>query len=367
MSNTLNFWTIIEIYSMVQGYFLAIYTLFFLRRPYLTVLLVVISTLIVAHLYYHFEWYYQQPHFVFLEAPLWYLIGPLFYFFILKLFNRTLRWHHLLHLIPFGLFTIFIVPFYFLGGKEKLEVLNSIFGKETYREDINRYLFTAHIFIYIMVSYLIFNKESGRLKEHNSKSTLIIDNVVSYALKYYLIFSFSGFVTYLLVSRNYELSNVYYDFYYVGLSFLIHFIFYYSLLRSNDEGGELEFIESKKYSSSSLSDAELDTIISKVTSYIHQFDIYKNPELRLRMVSEELKIPAHHISQAINQNLGKTFFDLINECRVKGVQKNIHDSRFRNYTLAGIASEHGFKSSSSFYRIFKKHTGKTPKEYFSQL
>ena len=175
----------------------------------------------------------------------------------------------------------------------------------------------------------------------------------------------------MIVGHNYEWSNIYYDFYYVGLSLLIHFIFYYCLMRSEygetiSDDNNLMIEGAGKYHSSSLTEQELDLIIMQVTNHISKFDIYRNSELRLRMVAEDLDIPAHHISQAINQNLGKTFFDLVNGYRIEGLKKNINDEKFKNYTLVGIASEHGFKSPSSFYRIFKKYVGKTPKEFFNE-
>lgn len=366
-------WTIIQTYSFVQGYLMAGYTFVYLKRSFLSALLLIISTLILAHLYYHFAWYFTAPHFIFSEASLWYMVGPLFYFFVLHHFNRPIRWIHALHFIPFIAFLIIIVPFYLYTGNEKLEVLNSIFGRESYQQDINRYLFTAHIFVYIIVTLVTFNKESQKLKQISSKSTLILDNLLSFALKYYLIFSFFGFLAYLIVGRNYEQSRIYYEFYYIGLSLLIHFIFYYSLLRSNTDvnlpGDSMNETDdkSKKYESSPLSIDELEDIIDRVSNYISRFEVYKNPELRLRMVSDELGIPAHHISQAINQKINKSFFDIINEQRIEGLKRNIRDPKFLNYTLIGIASEHGFKSPSSFYRIFKKYTGKTPKEYFGSM
>lgn len=371
MTRPQDIWTIIETYSFVQGLFLALYALVILRKSFLAALLFSISVLIAGHLYYHFEWYYINPHFIFAEAPFWYLIGPLFYLFTLRFFNRSIHKLQILHFIPVVVFLIYVFPFYFESGAEKLLILESLFGEETYSIDYNRYIFSAHIFIYILLTYFTFRRQSEQLKQESSRSTLILDSIMSIALKYYLLFSVVGLVAYLIVGDNYEWSNVYYDFYYVGLSLLIHCIFYFSLVRAgsgdiDDDSLKAEKSENGKYSSSSLSSHELQEIIEQVQQHISQFEVYRNPELRLRMISDDLEIPAHHISQAVNQELGKSFFDLVNEQRIEGLKQHIDDPRYRNYTLVGIASEHGFKSSSSFYRIFKKFTGKTPKEYFSK-
>lgn len=360
-----NLWTILLTYSFVQGYLLAVYGWLTLRRYFLATLLAVISTLILAHLYYHFQWFRDQPHFIFTEAPLWYLIGPLIYLFMRNLFGYRTGWKSLLHLVPFLVFLAYIGPFYFEPGPEKISTLGAVFSENTYQGDINRALFSAHIFIYMLLTWLAFNQESTRLKESSSRSNLILDSGISLALKYYLIFFGLGLIVYLLAGQNYERAQIYYVVYYAGLSVLIHFIFYYILMRGGSQPEHVDNMQSvDKYSSSSLSPSELERIAEQVMAYVDQFEVYRNPELRLRMVSEGLNIPQHQISQAINQQLEKTFFDLVNERRIEGMRQHIGDKRYANYTLAGIASEHGFKSDSSFYRIVKKYTGMTPKDYF---
>lgn len=371
MAETQDIWTFLETYSVVQGFLMGLYALIILKRSYLSALIFAITLLILAHLYYHFKWYSIHPQFIFTEAPLWYIIGPLFYFFTLKLFNGKIVWYQLLHFVPLAVFVIFMAPFYTEPIQVKVALFDSLFGRENYEIDINRYLFTAHFFLYILVSYLTFKKKSRQLREISSNSTLILDSTVLYSLVYYLIFSLLGFLIYVLIGNDYDLSKIYYGFYYLGLSVLIHFIFYFSIYRTTDEK-DLDGLlhngnKQGKYHSSSLKESSLDEITQHVINYVSHFDVYSNPEIRLRMVADELGIPAHHISQAINQKIGKTFFDLINEQRIEGLKKNINDDKFKNYTLFGIASEHGFKSSSSFYRIFKKYTGKTPKEYFGEF
>jgi len=107
----------------------------------------------------------------------------------------------------------------------------------------------------------------------------------------------------------------------------------------------------------------MNSIVTSVIAYVSKYEVYKNPGLRLRNVSDHLNIPSHHISQSINQVLKKSFFDVVNEQRVNGIKETLLSDRYRNYTLMAVAGEFGFKSPSSFYRIFKNYTGVTPKEY----
>lgn len=90
---------------------------------------------------------------------------------------------------------------------------------------------------------------------------------------------------------------------------------------------------------------------------------YEDPELSLHSLAKKLDLTAHELSRIINQALKKTFNDFINEYRVRSAARKIQDPAYRNITLLGIAFESGFNSQSTFNRIFKQMTGKSPLEY----
>src|SRR3569833_245838 len=69
------------------------------------------------------------------------------------------------------------------------------------------------------------------------------------------------------------------------------------------------------------------------------------------------------MSRIINTALKKSFNDFINEYRVQDALRKMQDPAFDHITLLGIAYESGFNSQTSFNRIFKQVTGKSPVEY----
>ena len=75
----------------------------------------------------------------------------------------------------------------------------------------------------------------------------------------------------------------------------------------------------------------------------------------------------HELSRIINAVLKKSFNDFINEYRVADVVQKMRDPAYDHITLLGIAYESGFNAQSTFSRIFKQMTGKTPGEYSSDL
>src|SRR5437588_332883 len=58
---------------------------------------------------------------------------------------------------------------------------------------------------------------------------------------------------------------------------------------------------------------------------------------------------------------------VINEFRVREVARKMQDAAYDRLTLLGIAYESGFNSKTTFNRVFKEMTGKTPVEYKSAL
>ncbi len=94
---------------------------------------------------------------------------------------------------------------------------------------------------------------------------------------------------------------------------------------------------------------------------------YQDPELSLSSLAEKLGLTTHELSRIINAVLKKSFSDFINEYRVQDAARKMQDPAFDHITLLGIAFESGFNSQSSFNRIFKQTTGKSPVEYKNEL
>ena len=94
---------------------------------------------------------------------------------------------------------------------------------------------------------------------------------------------------------------------------------------------------------------------------------YQDPELSLSSLAEKLGIHTHELSRIINTVLKKSFNDFINEYRVRDVAAKMADPAYSHITFLGIAYEAGFNSQSTFTRIFKQMTGKTPMEYKNEL
>lgn len=119
-----------------------------------------------------------------------------------------------------------------------------------------------------------------------------------------------------------------------------------------DRSEKIDFTPSEKH-------LEAFTILEKLLSEEH---IYRDADLSMRKISHRIGIPEYIVSQAINHYSQKSFFDLINENRIKDVKKKLVKMS-PTETIEGIGYDAGFNSRSSFYRAFNKHVGQTPKQF----
>ena len=95
--------------------------------------------------------------------------------------------------------------------------------------------------------------------------------------------------------------------------------------------------------------------------------LYLDPELSLNSIAETLNIHQHLVSKIFNVGLKSSFSDFINKYRVNAVINKLKSEKGKNATLLAIAFDCGFNSKTTFNRVFKKHTGFTPRQYRNGL
>ena len=123
----------------------------------------------------------------------------------------------------------------------------------------------------------------------------------------------------------------------------------------------------EKYRGTKIPEIQSSSIINDLKRHMDEKKPYLNAELKLADLANEINYPIHEISQVLNQYLNQSFSDFVNKYRVEEVKRRMEDKAFQKYTLMAIAQQCGFNSKTSFYRIFKNETGKTPAEYLNDL
>ncbi|MDN5204127.1 helix-turn-helix domain-containing protein [Fulvivirgaceae bacterium BMA10] len=119
----------------------------------------------------------------------------------------------------------------------------------------------------------------------------------------------------------------------------------------------------KRYQGSSLKSDDSQRILDRLKQLMEIQMPYTDPQLSLVKLAQLLNVTPHHLSQIINEHLGKSFSDYINYHRIETAKEKLKDPRYKHLKIASIAYESGFNGISTFNTLFKKHTGSTPSEY----
>ncbi len=127
-------------------------------------------------------------------------------------------------------------------------------------------------------------------------------------------------------------------------------------------------------------EANTDTMASAQTSYtapqsavsqkmrilavMEETDEKFSPDFSLDRLAELVGISPRALSAVLNDSLGKTFRDLLNQYRVREACKRLSDvEHYGGLTIEAISQGVGYRSRTSLVTAFKKETGLTPSDY----
>lgn len=322
------------------------------------------------------------PGIYFIGGFAYYLDAVLLYFYVKSLVFRDfhIRPKDYLHLIPLGLFVIFmLLAFYRFPAATRLEWINTeafVYSPSHIGMDF----FCKFLRVgYCLAGFLLIYKYKDILKNTHSN----IEKVDILWLKILVM----GFLVVTCMEAFLSLAKVFgyvigYDFQaphpqgnpieYIGLSgnyagfFLVCTLVFTSMRYfSNFEAVKQK--ESKEPPKKSAQEKLLNPeYADKIDITMRSQKTYLNPELTLDMLAENLAIPAKDLSMIINRHFNLNFYEFINGYRIEEVQARLLDPANKDKTITDIYLEVGFNSKSVFNTFFKKLVGKTPSEYRQQ-
>ncbi|MDB4292532.1 helix-turn-helix transcriptional regulator [Maribacter sp.] len=329
----------------INGLVLSFYFVFFTKRKhpsnyFLGALLFVLSIRIIKSVFFFFNPDMSQ---LFIQVGLsaCILIGPFLYLYTLSISkeNRRASKRWMYHTVPFILIiTIawFIIP---------------------YRE--YRHMWGGYLIRVIYLQWLVYIIISGFLLKE------IILKIFSKNKKLddFEIFHLTVYFGTAIIWIAYFTSR--YTSYIVGaLSF--SFVFYLLLLMwiFKKNKNSVFFEKEVKYANKKIDTTEANAFAIRLDELMIEKQLFKNPDLKLSDVANELNILPHYLSQFLNDNVGKRFSSFLNEYRIKSVENEITANQ--HLTLEAIGQKCGFKSNSTFYTAFKKIKGITPAQFKKQ-
>lgn len=103
---------------------------------------------------------------------------------------------------------------------------------------------------------------------------------------------------------------------------------------------------------------------SVITETVKNQKLFLENELSLPVLASQLGYTTHHLSEIINNEINKTFYEFINDMRIKYAAELLIESNDKSITE--VFYEAGFTSKSTFYNYFKKSYQCTPSQYRQQ-
>ena len=126
---------------------------------------------------------------------------------------------------------------------------------------------------------------------------------------------------------------------------------------------QIVIVEKSRSAKMALQPQKIDDIVSNIINLMEKQKLYGETELTLKQLSDKLQLPSYQVSQAINEGMKKSFYDLVNGYRVEEAKRLLLDPKNENYTILSVGFDAGFNSKTTFNTVFKKFTGFTPSEF----
>jgi len=345
------------------------------KRSFLSPVLILILTMLwiqIEFLAVRNLWDIPQGIFFGTQFGSWLFLGPSLYFYIQSTFNTGYsKKSFILQLIP-GIIFAFILPFlvkYAIPQRAvdygMLTILAYSNLGYTFWQGFYGFIFIAqfiHLAFYVFLSLKVLGENELKLKSLVSQSFPLVWLRTTLILMTSIIVG-SGFFFYmLLTSYNYYR---YWDFFYtLPFAMATYFIVfklnrYPQLFRA-----DLRLVSyGNKYEKSGLDKDLLESYAKRLRAVVCESQLYLHHDLTLKKLADELNINPHHLSQVFNRALKTTFFDYINNYRVREAQRLLAAN---NITVLEVAMNAGFATKASFNKYFKSVTGMTPTEFMKQ-
>jgi AraC-like DNA-binding protein len=228
---------------------------------------------------------------------------------------------------------------------------------------------------------MILNYDLKSIKENHFNRIKILSWIRVYNLMILFLFS-ALFVHYFLVSKVDTIDLSCYVLISAVLVFTVGWLYFKpQIFYDTEETVEIDYdfaqddlIIDKTHEAKNILPIIKEITIEKKELYLEKLEsifvskeLFLKKDLVIRDVSDETGISVHHLSNLINSEFNLHFQDYINLKRIEYFKEKINDPEWKDLSLEGMAWGSGFKSRTTCFRAFIKHTGKSPSEYFKVI
>jgi AraC-like DNA-binding protein len=309
-------------------------------------------------------------HLVDFSEPMALLIGPFFYLFVNSLARGTVAKKSLfLHLLFPSIYTVTLIPFFLAPAEFKynswvgayhpelpfLEVAADVKPRWFFMTEWHTELVLISMAFYIGLGILQMwaaFKEKGQsfLSPEIFMLRILRNSVVQMTL----------FAVLIVVVKIFNEDDTG-DHLFAAFGSLLVYVTSFSIINRSGFFKQPSLSEQEKYKTSTLTTETRLALQEKLKKVMNEQKPFLRSDFSLPQLAQLLGTSVHTLSQVINNGLGKSFFELMAEYRVREAEQLLKDKP--NIKIEEIAEQVGYNSKSSFNTAFKKITGKTPSEF----
>jgi AraC-like DNA-binding protein len=312
---------------------------------------------------------------ILLLPPLIYVHGPFLFIYtdVVTKKSVTWKWSYLLHFIPFALSVANYAWLYLIKAEGDIVYL---FNRPYITPWTGMTFYLLNIFlnpIYVILVLIKLRLHQKKIKENFSSLEEVSLNwlrnlALGLGIVSVIVWILHSAMAFGVVTRDFQ--DEPYVFLFVAL--FVFFIGFYGfrqgmIYRYLPSGEDRKSEPPERYLRSRLEPNEARYHLARIEEFMQSKKPWLQPRFSLDELSASLQLSPHLISQILNLELKKNFFEYVSQYRVEAFKRNLFIADLQHLSLLGVALESGFNSKSSFNRIFKQSTGLTPSQYKKTL
>lgn len=358
-----NAWSVLFLIAAVQGLFIALILFRWKRgepvanRLLATIMLLFSLTLLEYVLYWARCWR-VFPHVADSSLMFPFLFGPLLWFYLRVIYlGKSIDRKDIWHLVPFLSALALLSPWYIMDAEGKTAVFTGQVQHPVPGWVLNALAVAriTHMFAYVVWN-AVFISRQPRIGATTRWAWTLDAFFTGFALAYstYFALAWGGWLN---PQWDYQVS--------AAMTAFIYLIAYSGYAQPAVFEGYRwsEPNAPVKYRNSGLTPEASRSLLQNLQLFMREERAYHDPDISLDKLAAALNASKHHVSQIINEHLGASFFEYVNQLRVEEAKSLLAETTRSDLHVIEVAYTVGFNNKVSFNAAFKKVTGMTPTEY----
>lgn len=346
------------------------------RSFFLGMFLLSLAVVSIYNFYLSANLYKEIPDLFTITKSFIFLAAPCSFLYVRNILSpsRKFKKYDWLHFLPFVIYFV-LTLFVYVGSFTNLSIVNYIASK--IKNPFSILTLTIWLFYVFFQTMLILNYDLKKFKGNHFHRIKVINWIRVYNLM--ILFLFSALFVHHFLLRKIDVVDLSCYFLISSVLFFTVGWLYFRPQIFHDEEETFDFVSDntlivKTKEIKSMLPVVHELTVEKKEDYLLKLDyifnskkLFLKKDFVIRDLSDETGISVHHLSNLINSEFGLHFQDYVNLKRIEYFKDKINDPEWKDLSLEGMAWGSGFKSRTTCFRAFIKHTGKSPSEYFKTI